>query len=144
MLCFRRAWPRLFASFPYLRVLPFVCSFLCGPRAMPSCLVLYPSRPWSRTPGHAWIFVASPQVYADENAVSAAFGKGEQVQARVLFVDMQRKVVSLTMKPSLVAWDLQPCGSIPAGDIVEEATVVRLDSTMGVLLRLTAEDEEDA
>lgn len=66
------------------------------------------------------------------------------MQARVLFIDADKKTVSLTMRPSLLAWDLQPCCSLPAGDIVEGATVVRQDTGLGILLRLTPEDEEDA
>eukprot|EP01052_Picozoa_sp_SAG31_P017910 SAG31_NODE_1247_length_9127_cov_2.629929_3_plen_1785_part_00 len=63
--------------------------------------------------------------------------KGDTVQARVLYVDVEHKVIGLTLKPELVEMRHKSIpDAVAIGTMHERAKVVRVDGILGLHLRM--------
>ncbi|ORY31169.1 TPR-like protein [Rhizoclosmatium globosum] len=76
----------------------------------------------------------------DGSGLDATFKEGGKVQARVLYVDNQRKRVGLTLNQSLVSWTTIEAAKFLAacevGSVYEEAEVVRVDGDVGLVVKV--------
>eukprot|EP00899_Mesostigma_viride_P026493 jgi/Mesvir1/7028/Mv09156-RA.1 len=71
---------------------------------------------------------------------SAVFPLKQRVKARILYIDVDKRRIGLTMNPSLVA-HVTPPAPLPVGSVVA-ATVRRVDTTVGVLLELPVTSQQ--
>jgi hypothetical protein len=68
---------------------------------------------------------------------------GHRVQARILFVNLSAKMVGLSCAPHIIA--LEPASTeLKPGDVVDPATIVRVDGGGVMLSFANPEEAEDA
>ncbi|KAJ7541483.1 hypothetical protein O6H91_10G061600 [Diphasiastrum complanatum] len=65
------------------------------------------------------------------------YSENQRLRARILFVDFSSKSIGLTLKSHLINLKIAP-SSVTIGNVFENATVRRVDATLGLLLELPA------
>ncbi|KAK1931670.1 rRNA biogenesis protein RRP5 [Phytophthora citrophthora] len=70
-----------------------------------------------------------------------SYRKGMKARARIMSVDYISKQITLSMAPHVVHLQV-PEAPYSVGDIIEEATIERIDAGIGMLLSLKSKDED--
>ncbi|GMF45158.1 unnamed protein product [Phytophthora fragariaefolia] len=76
-----------------------------------------------------------------ERGWQEAYHKGMKARARIISVDYVSKQVTLSMAPHVVHMQV-PEPPFSVGDIIEEATIERIDAGVGMLLSLKSKDDD--
>ncbi|RMX67697.1 hypothetical protein DD238_001480 [Peronospora effusa] len=76
-----------------------------------------------------------------ERGWEESYHKGMKARARIMTIDYVAKQITLSMAPHVVHLQV-PEAPFSVGDIVEEATIERIDAGVGMLLSLKSKDED--
>ncbi|CAI5732479.1 unnamed protein product [Hyaloperonospora brassicae] len=76
-----------------------------------------------------------------ESGWEESYRKGMKARARIMTIDYVAKKITLSMAPHVVHLQVPP-SPFSVGDIIEDATIERIDAGIGMLLSLTSKTED--
>ncbi|TPX37287.1 hypothetical protein SeLEV6574_g07938, partial [Synchytrium endobioticum] len=81
------------------------------------------------------LFHTGRRLISLDDDLRANFKVDQKIQARILYIEYERKRIGLTLRSNLASWRMTEMpATLAIGTIVEEAVVARVDSDTGVLL----------
>ncbi|KAH9270947.1 hypothetical protein BASA83_006903 [Batrachochytrium salamandrivorans] len=80
-----------------------------------------------------WFHLPAAEVSSED--ISSRFKKGQKIKPRVLYVDLARKKIGLTLSSTLVALNAPDFSGFEIGSIAKNVSVLRVDPSVGLLVQ---------
>nr|KAJ3421087.1 rRNA biogenesis protein rrp5 [Polyrhizophydium stewartii] len=83
-----------------------------------------------------WFHLPDQKILGAEH-LRSEFKAGQKIKPRVLYIDLKRKVLGLTLSPTLLSWQAPSFDGLEIGAISQTVRVVRVDPGLGLLVQFS-------